>query len=303
MSFLTSGDGILTMNLWPLAEKDRLLKIASPTRSWEIFPTNIESMVEWAEVIKDTNVRSKYRNKIVVYKELSNGVGNIVYPVSVRLNGYIRNIDVGRLGDWDGKPENVHAASQTISLESNGCAEAWNSTLECLNLMAYFMSRTMNIPLEREKPFFRNLVLQRKVFYRSKREEAVTVPRSDDPNGLLQFLPNEWDLNEDLPIGQQLNDGSIKRYNRILLSTGDFVEVCASFDIVISRQSTFPRTSLKLFLCMSQILSIIRAPLSLEMKDSRGIKRNAGDAMIDAAPVIKKRPNEMVFSKTGHVVE
>ncbi|KAH7904556.1 hypothetical protein BJ138DRAFT_1119305 [Hygrophoropsis aurantiaca] len=298
MSYLTDSRGDLVQYLWPSEECKRLFTdtpIAEAQR-WEIFPTTVEDMVDWAEVIIDKNAVNTFRNRVLIYKASPTGSisTDVVYPVTLRLNGYIDRMDIKRLGNWDGNADNIRFAHQFITLVPGSSRDAWLATVGCLNTTATFISRALSIPLANETPFKNKISLQRKVFYQHPRIKPITASFADDPKNWLANVPADWTLDDEVVVGRKTDKGKIVHLSHMMLSPGDFVEVSAGFDIVFTRDPSTSRNTIKIYLAFEHILSIL--PAQDQLLPVETTKKRKECESPNKGPTIQKKHHALNFS-------
>ena len=105
MSFLPSENHSLAVDLWP-SPYDAIVKQRrdiSQLQQWECFPTTLARLAEWATIAKLPSSTDRSRDRILVYKTLPAPDSDVaLYPVSVRLFGFLEKFCVGEYGDWNG---------------------------------------------------------------------------------------------------------------------------------------------------------------------------------------------------------
>ncbi|KAH7905414.1 hypothetical protein BJ138DRAFT_1118496 [Hygrophoropsis aurantiaca] len=290
MSFLTDSAGNHFQCHFPPAEYAAISVLLQHGASepWKSFPTTIESMVEWAEMFKDTAIRDRVRQWTLIYKQPQDQpMYDTVYPISLRLHGYIKDMKINRLGNWNGDVDSVPYASQTMLLSGKGNRDAWIPTLDCLNLTANFISRCLRVPLTKNNPFKNSLFLQRKIFGKKADGTQTILSRAQDPDNLLSQLPDDWVLTDELQIGVLDAQHKTQRYNDMLVSIGDFVEVAANIDVVVFSDHATGKKGLKVHLSFDHLLVLVVQPEDNPVQTQAGTtKRKAADA---PATVKKKR--------------
>ena len=105
MSFLPSDNHALAVDLW-LAPYNTIIEQRcniSQLHQWQRFPTSLNHLVEWADVTKHPTSTDNARDRILVYKTLpaSDSIP-VVYPVSVRLFGFLEDFCLADYGNWKG---------------------------------------------------------------------------------------------------------------------------------------------------------------------------------------------------------
>ena len=105
MSFLPSDNHPLAVDLWPSpynAIIKRRCDIAQ-LQQWEQFPTSLNRLVKWATIAKLPSSTDHSRDHILVYKTLpASDSEDALYPISIRLFGFLEQFCLGDHGDWKG---------------------------------------------------------------------------------------------------------------------------------------------------------------------------------------------------------
>ncbi|KIN93904.1 hypothetical protein M404DRAFT_35598 [Pisolithus tinctorius Marx 270] len=236
MSFLPSTNHLLAADLWS---------------------ENLQPLIK--DLARHPTCGDRRRSHLMVYKTLPiPGPSGVLYPVSVRVYGFLERFSVGDFGNWDGDCAKAACAVQSLSISGVGNAGAWRNQLERLNLAATFASHVLKIPLPAIQ-FRHHIHMQRKVFTKAHHTTAAHAnpPVNNGPQNVhLPKLPDyPWQWNGPLEILECNEDGTISPIHEVLLSWGDFVEIDAEFDLVIVRTHAM-RTYLCVFLTCKQVLRL-----------------------------------------------
>ncbi|KAG1868400.1 hypothetical protein F4604DRAFT_1927257 [Suillus subluteus] len=99
----------MAYELWlkPMANEIRRLQGPNDLSSWELFPSTLQQMVDWADIYKDEEKRDKSRNQILIYKNVSEKESAIIYPVAIWMHGILEEFCVEHFRNWTGKSEDV----------------------------------------------------------------------------------------------------------------------------------------------------------------------------------------------------
>ncbi|KAI5996713.1 hypothetical protein EDD15DRAFT_2163578 [Pisolithus albus] len=234
MSFISSEDDLLALNLWPTTHSEKIAAHASPNTllPWEQFPRNLQQMFDWATIAKDISCSDKSQENIIIYRNPPSPAPNAMYPISVRLYGCLQTFNVGKFGNWDGciialppcqRSANffphhsdlftARHATQSITLISGGHEEAWQNPLDNLNVAS-----------------------------------------------ALRAHPT-WQWNDALPILQVTTNHECIPLHEILLNPFDFIEVDAEFNLVVSRPKDGIAT-LKIYLSFEHLIRLLDASSS-----------------------------------------
>ncbi|KAH7918370.1 hypothetical protein BV22DRAFT_1024712 [Leucogyrophana mollusca] len=100
----TDNDYEFIEDLWKAPYDQFSHRIPRPLEpsAWDCFPHSVEQMVDWAEVILDNDIQDTSRNRVLIYKTPTKVVPDTVYPVSVNIQGILKQFHLDRLGTWDG---------------------------------------------------------------------------------------------------------------------------------------------------------------------------------------------------------
>ncbi|EGN96153.1 hypothetical protein SERLA73DRAFT_76143 [Serpula lacrymans var. lacrymans S7.3] len=130
MSYLTNNNNILVryLYLWvcTLGNKETPDVRAAELQKWQIVPHTLDKMLEWVHVMQDEDCVDSTRGYQLVYSLPSPEVEGEVYPMSIRLHGFIKMLQLATLGNWNGvqpdflaAPDNPNHYYERISAEWN----------------------------------------------------------------------------------------------------------------------------------------------------------------------------------------
>ncbi|KAG2084533.1 uncharacterized protein F5147DRAFT_659796 [Suillus discolor] len=215
MSFLLACD------LWPPAVTKELQKLrgSKELAAWQIFPSTLSQMAEWADV----------------YKDLEH-----------------------RFGNWTGRETDVLRAVQHITLSSGGHKEMWDSTIASINLAGEYMSRRLHIPMQ-GIAYDKDLYLQRRAFIKRheplQTKERI-LKAIEDLEDKYFHIQGCWIPQDPLRVAQVNETRKVVPMNSVLLTEGDLVDIGAEIDFVIHRDRHV-RATLKCFLTCTYIMRVI----------------------------------------------
>ncbi|KAG1878163.1 hypothetical protein F4604DRAFT_2001276 [Suillus subluteus] len=162
--------------------------------AWQLFPSSLPGIANWADVYKDTEHKDPSRNHILIYKTIPNTAPNTVFPVAIRLQGLLRTFRVERFGNWTGQENDALRAVQHLTLSSGGHKKAWDSAIQSINLACEYTSRRLHV-LMQGIPSDRDLYLQRCVFMKRdellKSKDRILKP-IDDLEGQYFCIQESW---------------------------------------------------------------------------------------------------------------
>jgi len=280
MSFVRDQSGVLARDLYPfqlsslfggyntvhpdivqyadVGKTDSMSILACA--NWQIVPADFETVCEWAYVSIDTSVSDWTRVYHLLYKQPSgDNEANVVYPVTLRIQGFLQNFDLSVLGSWDGESTNAVKAVQFLSLTSGGLNEPWIPTQLAIHnirqLIRQTLSRTQSSPSEVLADPDASIYMTRRVFTKVRGSVDNTpsvLDPTDDPHNWGWRVASDWRVTEKLQIGRLLDDGRIVSSSHLALSKGDFVDV--GFEFAISNRG---RRGVAVHLCMTHVLQLL----------------------------------------------
>ncbi|KAG1721640.1 hypothetical protein EDB19DRAFT_1646332 [Suillus lakei] len=205
--------------------------------SWELFPYSLQTLAKWADVYQDHARPDKSRDRILIYKNLLDAKPGEVYPVAIRLQGLLQQFHIDRFGNWSGRQ-----SAHSISLV-NMSAEA---------------QLTMREQHDKPQKF-------KEVQGSSRKFKEAVLTEAQDPEGKYQHVQELWNVACPLTTANLTGSGKILPMDSVLLSEGDFVDVGAELDFVVSRDR-HKGTTLKCFLTCTHIVRLIPADYVQHMK-------------------------------------
>ncbi|KAG2108801.1 hypothetical protein BD769DRAFT_1392701 [Suillus cothurnatus] len=208
MSFLAAHESFMAYKLWLKSMTDEIRRLQGPEdlESWELFPSLLQEMAEWADVYKDEDKHDKSRNHTLIYKHVPEEDMTTIFPVAICLHGILEQFHVEYFGNWSGKVKDIQRAVQYINLSSGGHEAAWNATIASLNLTNDY----------------------RCVFYKRETVRESKEPRlqpEEDPGGKFYHIQDKWNVIQPLHLAELTVEGKKLPINAILLTEGDFIEV------------------------------------------------------------------------------
>ncbi|KAG1811914.1 hypothetical protein EV424DRAFT_1542324 [Suillus variegatus] len=236
MSFLAASENTMVFELWPTPMRKEIQRLPGDNdyASWELFPSSLQAMAEWADIYQDRERKDKSRDQILIYKDIPDAEPDTVYPVTVRLQGLLRQFCVERFGNWSGQEADAVRAVQYVVIASGGHTKAWRATINSLNLACEYVSRRLHLPMQ-GIPDKKELYLQRRAFIKRDKPRDAKVPTltaMQDPNGKYLCIQDNWSIVCPLTIAELTGAGKILPMDAVLLTEGDFVDVGAELDFV-----------------------------------------------------------------------
>ncbi|KAG1844564.1 hypothetical protein C8R48DRAFT_617897 [Suillus tomentosus] len=205
----------------------RRLQGPDDLETWELFPSSLQEMAEWADVYKDEDKHDKSRNHTLIYKHVPEEDMTMIFLVAIRVHGILEQFRVERFGNWSGL---------TISNEQ------FNTSI----------SRR-----EDTKPLGMQLLHHSTLLTNIESKEPRLQPE-EDPGGKFYRIQDEWNVIQPLCVAELTAEGKKLPIDAVLLTEGDFVEVGAELDFVVNRNRD-TRTTVKCFLMCTYIVRMMPA--------------------------------------------
>lgn len=91
-------------DLWPadLTEQIERLQPEAGLTAWQRCPSTLPRLIQWAEIQQDSDKKDKSRDRILVYKNMPDARPDTLYPVALRVHGFLDRFCIERLGNWSG---------------------------------------------------------------------------------------------------------------------------------------------------------------------------------------------------------
>jgi hypothetical protein len=86
----------------PLDKRIELVDGTDEPKFWQVVPTTFEEMCDWAYVSMNKISNDQTRRHLVLYRNPEVTHGSVVYPVTLRVQGFVERAKLTALGDWDG---------------------------------------------------------------------------------------------------------------------------------------------------------------------------------------------------------
>ncbi|OBZ77424.1 hypothetical protein A0H81_02760 [Grifola frondosa] len=243
-------DGGLIRKLWPyqigVPLKDK--GDVSNLPAWKLVPPTSEEISEWIVVEPvESNLDGVERPTILYHPSLM----GVKTKVSIRVQGFVESVNIGPLGNWDGKEHSAGAAMQHLTLSGGGLSKPFTSQLEAIEefrmaVMSYIDHDFDPIPQTVE---LERLHLSRRVFYKiplTPRKNIRSALRAgDDPRGSAAKIAHRWKVPFRVRLGVQHEDGKIVPTSQIGIRKGDFIDVSFVPEIITKRSRQGVRFELK----------------------------------------------------------
>ncbi|KAJ6601245.1 hypothetical protein DFH09DRAFT_1127252 [Mycena vulgaris] len=257
MSFIETNDHSWSADLWPphlrFSSALGIPDHSDHAADWMVVPSNCAAMYDWAFVSKNTASRESSREQVLLYKSPPRvAVNTTLFPVAVRVQGFISRCNLRPLGNWNGDASTAISATQSVVIECRGNFVPWEATLSALrniedlvqeSLKAYGLTELF-LDRSGRAGQFQDLYCARRVFQKVTPQTAAALSaleEGDDPLNQCSAIAREWRVMKKLSSGRLLKDiegnDYFEAYNARAFTPGDFVDLCIGFEIVSLRPS------------------------------------------------------------------
>ncbi|KAF8177141.1 hypothetical protein K438DRAFT_1978788 [Mycena galopus ATCC 62051] len=213
-------------------------------KNFEVVPRTFQGLFDWAYVGSNPSASDRSRAARLLYKEpplLKNVPSNLIFPVGVRVQGFVNSCNLRKLGNYKkGMPP--QAALQAIVLSGGAhehvfaqyraaVFEVVNYIRWCLGLKAFEGGDA-----DRKTMFIARRVFS-KINAKNCHQQSV-LEAGDDPLNDAAAVSDSWRVIKKANIGMYVQDehdpdasvfAAMDAFN---VRPGDFVDVCVGFDIV-----------------------------------------------------------------------
>ncbi|KAH7905425.1 hypothetical protein BJ138DRAFT_1017715, partial [Hygrophoropsis aurantiaca] len=192
---------------------------------WEKVPPTYAEICTWAQIARDPTATERRRENIVIYCNPPATDTLTLFPISIRVQGYLDAFCLRTLGNWNGYRSSP--ISQSFQKGTNF-------------------------------PVFVDLLITCSCSQRASDSPVTTLSIADDPKQLYSSIAQQWCLTDRLLIGRRTDNGGRSACSHLMLSPGDFVDVGLTFDIVHQREKDGSQ-AFKIHLGFSHVLQIASA--------------------------------------------
>ncbi|KAH7908093.1 hypothetical protein BJ138DRAFT_1208189, partial [Hygrophoropsis aurantiaca] len=235
--------GILIRDLWPdgISESLQLENPNTDIAEWQVVPFTYEETCDWAHVVADVNASDRTHAHLLLYKSpnFDDIQPNEVFPVTIRVQGFLGRFNLSPFGTWNRSDSNGAPAIQHLSLTCSGLVELWTPVVDAIfNIRKLIHASLGSVEREDEHPEnAHDIYMQRRVFTKITPQNAHlqdVLTSGEDPSHLRDRVAANWRVTEKIQLGRCFN-GEFVACPFTSFSTGDFVDVGASFDISVRR--------------------------------------------------------------------
>ncbi|KAG2136223.1 hypothetical protein BD769DRAFT_1341348, partial [Suillus cothurnatus] len=193
--------------------------------SWELFPSSLQEMAEWADVYKDEDKHDQSRNHTLIYKHVPEEDMTMIFPVAIHLHGILEQFCVERFRNWSGLTSNKWFNTSIFHQED---------------------TKLLGMPL---LPHSTSLTITET----ARESKEPRLQPEEDPGGKFYCIQDKWNVIQPLRLAELTVEGKKLPINAVLLTEGDFVEVGTEPDFIINRNRN-TKTTVKCFLTCTYIV-------------------------------------------------
>ncbi|KAJ7279721.1 hypothetical protein C8J57DRAFT_1502363 [Mycena rebaudengoi] len=201
-----------------------------PIENYMVVPRTHHGKLEWAHVGYNPYSQDRTRQMILVYKHphiLPHAPPNMLYPVGIRVQGFLQQCVLGPLGNWSGRVSDPpQKALQFVTLTGGGVVDdIFAKYREAIIEVIEFIYRSLGLPVPHGNwADSEQLFISCRVFTKvtaKNRHRLCVLEEGEDPTLTAKQVEAHW-----------RKEGFKVPCNPMTFGSGDFVDVCIGFDIV-----------------------------------------------------------------------
>ncbi|KAJ7887530.1 hypothetical protein B0H14DRAFT_2562712 [Mycena olivaceomarginata] len=211
----------------------------------EVVPCTEQGLLSWAYVGTNHSAADRSRTLRLLYKNPpphKNRPPHVIYPVGVRVQGFVDSCNLRPLGNWKrGVPPS--SALQCIVLGGGVALDhQFSQYKRAISEITAYIYRCLNVPRPPSDVQERStLFAARRVFTKINARNChlpSALGDGDDPLGDVASVAGNWKVLDKINVGMFVpddvdpGDGDFVAMDAFHLRPGDFVDVCLGFDIV-----------------------------------------------------------------------
>ncbi|KAJ7303589.1 hypothetical protein DFH08DRAFT_969900 [Mycena albidolilacea] len=219
-----------------------------------VVPRTDQGLLSWAYVGTNHSATDRSRTLRLMYKNpplYKNNPPHVIYPVGVRVQGFVDTCNLRPLGNWKrGSPPS--SALQCIVLSGGaGLDHQFSQYKAAISEIITYIYRCLNVHRPTSEVQERSTIFAaRRVFTKINARNChlpSALGAGDDPTNDSASVETNWKVLDKVNVGMFVpddvdpTDGAFVSMDPFHLRSGDFVDVCLGFDIV-SRGSRGGRT-------------------------------------------------------------
>ncbi|KAJ6497080.1 hypothetical protein C8R47DRAFT_1069136 [Mycena vitilis] len=217
-----------------------------PMESYQVVPRGVSLIREWAYVGKNPSSRDRSRALLLLYKQphiYPNAPRGVIYPVGVRVQGFIERLNLKTFGSWTSGKDPKTAVQHIVLSGGRDHTATFREYKSAVNniVASIYQSLDARQPAREDSDA---LFIGRRVFSKvgaHNRNVQSALEDGDDPMDNCKVFDNEWRVTQKVKVSMYIvdevdsADGARVPCDARSLVEGDFVDVCIGFDIVTAR--------------------------------------------------------------------
>ncbi|KAI0643087.1 hypothetical protein C8Q79DRAFT_1002822 [Trametes meyenii] len=238
MAFVSINSTTLARDLWPDGRGKLTIDNATaqnlPAR--RILPRDFDTLRAWLCVDPCASERG---GPIWFHPDVVGEEERV--EIAIRLQGFVDEVSLGMLGNWNGSAIGAPKAVQQLTLTSGGCTDAFSPQVNALEGVRELVLSLLSRSGEHRQIDMHKIVLKRRVFAKVRPHDldakTYSVPRAEDPLGRAHKIEHMWAITHRVTGAVQMPDGRVVPQNALVIRRGDFVDVAVSVQVVSYRLS------------------------------------------------------------------
>ncbi|KAJ7431458.1 hypothetical protein B0H11DRAFT_2261897 [Mycena galericulata] len=237
----------------------------------QIVPRTYHGLRDWSYVGRKGGEHDMTRGFLLLYKDppvLPNSPKSILYPVGVRVQGFIERCNFKPLGNWDTQRQ-PQTAIQFIVLSGGAhygpvFSQYKSAVDEVIGFIHKCLSSRAPARREEEESMFIGRRVFTKITSRNRKAPSALEP-GDDPMEFAKTVEPNWRVTSKPNVGMFLPDdfdpmdSATVPCDPVTLREGDFVDVCVGFDIVSRRERADRPVTHQVHLSIEHVLLLASA--------------------------------------------
>ncbi|KAI0657846.1 hypothetical protein C8Q70DRAFT_1055606 [Cubamyces menziesii] len=210
---------------------------------WRFIPETFDEVCDWATVVahQDEDDNRRRGNYHIVYQPtvLPQDKHTKQIEVTVVLQGFLGDCNIGMLGNWNRKETSAVSAVQYLTLLSGGYTEIFEAQQAALDRLRLLVTTKWGAEVEETMAVNEGIRLRRPVFTMVRAYgppvRAVGLGEATDPGAKARRLAKKWVVDHVIWTGVRRPNGDNMEVAPSSLQRGDFVEVTAFADVQVLR--------------------------------------------------------------------
>ncbi|KAF8193079.1 hypothetical protein K438DRAFT_1969563 [Mycena galopus ATCC 62051] len=242
---------------------------------YEIVPLTAQGLLGWAYVDTNPSATDRSRTLRLLYKSppIRNFPGNTIFPVGVRVQGFVKNCNLRAMGNYK-RGGQAQSAVQMIVLGGGDHGLAFAPYKHGVAGVIAHIHHCLNVPPPQIHPEQNDtMFIARRVFTLVTSKNChmpSALSPGDDPTHDAAAIHDNWRVLKKLSVGmyvpdeQNLSESEFVPLDASEIRAGDFVDVCVGFDIVC--RTIKGKRTVKVHLTIEHVLLLLAGqPVAAEV--------------------------------------